>query len=62
MPIADDYWSEKVFVQVIDVFNHPIFQRGTDSDVIEEREMLHIFAESHASRVWANRYAKFLGQ
>ena len=49
-------------MEVIDVLNDAIFQRGADSDVIKEREMLHIFAQSHAARVWADRYAKLLGQ
>src|SRR5947209_3921469 len=59
--IANDHWIAKVLVQVIDIFDDTVLQRGTDRDVIEDRDMLHIFAETNAARMWTHRHAKFRG-
>ena len=45
---------DEVFVKMVGVFAEAILQRAADRDEIEEREVLHIFAQADAAGVWAN--------
>src|SRR5262245_29204912 len=50
-PALNDDWILEVLVQVIDVFDHAPFHRASYRDVVEHREMLHVFAQADAARV-----------
>src|SRR5215831_10120921 len=58
VPVFHLYRIHKVFVQVIDIFDDAVFERRTNRNVIEERKMLHVFTETYAPGVRANRNAK----
>jgi len=49
------YGKDEVFVQMIDVLNDSILKRSTDRDVIEERQMLNVFAKPDSARMRTNR-------
>ena len=51
----------KVLMQVVDVFDHAVLQAAADPDVVEDREVLDMFAESDTAGVRADRYAAFGG-
>ena len=46
-----------MFMQVIDIFDHPIFQGARNAKKIEDGKMLHILAQSDAAGVRAHRNA-----
>ncbi len=50
-----------MLVQVRCVLDHAVLQRAANRDVVEEREMLHIFTQANASRVRADRDAELGG-
>src|SRR5258708_17234390 len=50
-----------MLVQVGCVLDHAVLQRAANRDVVEEREMLHIFTQANASRVRADRDAELGG-
>src|SRR3989442_359222 len=58
----DDDRMHKMLVQVGCVLDHAVLQRAAYRDVVEEREMLHIFTQANASRVRADRDAELGGQ
>ena len=41
---AHDHRIDEMFVQMIDVFETPPFERRAHADVIEDREVLDVFA------------------
>src|SRR5215469_3407979 len=57
-PAFDDGRMYKMFVQVGGVFNHTVLERATDGDVVEEREMLHIFTQPNAACMGTDRDAE----
>src|SRR5215813_526771 len=59
MSVVDRHRVNKVLVKVIDKFYSSIFERAANSDVIEDREMLDVFAKTYTSRVRANGHAEF---
>ncbi len=46
------HWIDEVLVQVIDVLDYPVLKTARNTDIVERRKMLHIFAEADSSRVW----------
>src|SRR5713101_541969 len=58
---TDDDRMHKMLVQVGGVLEHAAFQRAANRDVVEEREMLHIFTQANASCVRADRDAELGG-
>src|SRR2546426_11021657 len=57
----DDDRMHKMLVQVRCVLDHAVLKRAANRDVVEEREMLHIFTQANASRVRADRDAELGG-
>ena len=53
--------THKMFMQMIDILCDSIFERRADCDVVEQRNVLHVFAEPYAAGVRTNRHAKFCG-
>src|SRR6267143_5587866 len=53
--VLDLHRIEEVLVEVLDVFEHPVLERSTDGDVVEQRYMLHVLAESYSACVGADR-------
>src|SRR4051794_16435475 len=49
--VADDARIDEVFVQMIDVLAHPVFQAAADGDVVEDRDVLDVLAESDTAGV-----------
>ena len=60
-PTFNDDRVHKMLVQVGSVLDHAVLQRAADRDVVEEREMLHIFRQANAARVWTDRDAELGG-
>jgi hypothetical protein len=60
--IADDDRLEKVLVEMVDVLDDAILERGTHADVIEDGKVLHVLAEADAARVRADRDIELRGQ
>ena len=44
-----------MLVQMIDILDHAALARAADADVVDHREMLHIFAQSYAAGMRTNR-------
>jgi hypothetical protein len=44
----------EVLVQMIGKLDDAIFQTAADVDVVEDREVLHVLAQTDAARVWAD--------
>src|SRR3972149_12071474 len=56
--IATSFDVHRVFevrVEVIDVLDHAIFHGAAHRDVVEEREMLHVLAETNAAGMRTDR-------
>ena len=51
----------EVLMQVINIFDHAVLQTATDPDVVEDREVLDMFAESDTAGVRADRHAALGG-
>src|SRR5689334_4587043 len=51
-----------MFVKVINIFDNSAFQRATDSNIVEHREMLHILAQSHPAGMRADGNTEFRRQ
>ena len=49
--VADNYATEKVFVQMVDLVNHAVMHRGGDAQIVEHREMLHVLAKTYSASV-----------
>jgi len=47
-----------MFVQMIDVFDDAIFEGRAYGNVIEERKVLNVFAQTDAAGVWTHRNSK----
>ena len=62
MGVLDDDGMLKVFVEVIDIFGHAIFQASPDADVVDHDEVTDIFAQADAAGVRANWDPKPFGQ
>ena len=45
----------EVLMQVVNVFDHAVLQAATDPDVVEDREVLDMFAESDTAGVGSSR-------
>src|SRR5437899_12718346 len=60
-PTFNDDRVHKMLVQVGGVLDHAVLQRTANRDVVEEREMLHIFTQANTARVWADRDAELGG-
>src|SRR5499427_10078578 len=56
--VADHHRVDEVLVQVLDVLENPVLERAAHRDVIKERDVLHILAESDAAGVRADRNAE----
>ena len=52
---ADRRRVHEVLVQVVHVFHDPVLEGAADRDVVEDREVLDILAETDAARVRADR-------
>src|ERR1043165_3269985 len=52
--VDDSYRIYKVLVQMIHVFADAVFQRRAQRDVVEDREVLDVFAQPDAARVGAD--------
>src|SRR5258708_15379072 len=46
---------------MIDVFAHPVLEAATHGDVVEDRKVLNVFAESHSAGVWAYWHTELRG-
>ena len=62
MSVSHDDRINEMLVQVSGVFAEPILQRTADTDVIDHRQMLHIFAKPDPACVRTNGYIEFSGQ
>ena len=51
----------EVLVQVVDILDHAVFKAAANPDVIEDGQVLHVFAEADPAGVRADRYAAFSG-
>ena len=51
-----------MFVEVVDVLDDPMLQRGAHGDVVEDRQVLHILAQAHAAGMRADRHAELRRQ
>ena len=60
--VVDPDGIDEMLVQVINVFDDPALQRATDSDIVEHREMLYIFAEPYPAGVRTDRNTKLCRQ
>src|SRR5204862_6563013 len=54
-----DYRVDKMFVQMIDVFDPPPVERTAHCDIVEDRKMLDILAKADAAGMRTNGHAKF---
>ncbi len=45
-------------MQVLDVLEHSVLERSAHGDVVEDRYVLDVLAQSHAARVRADRHPK----
>ena len=52
----------EVFVEVVDVLGHAVFEAGADADKVDHDEVVDVFAETDAARVRADRDAEPFGQ
>ncbi len=52
---------EELLVQVVHVLEDPVLKGGTDVDVVEDREVLHVLAQADAARVRADGHLKLPG-
>src|SRR3954447_26258707 len=52
----------EVLVQVIGPFNVPVVQRTGDGDVVEQAQVLHVFAQPHAAGMRTNRNVELVRQ
>ena len=59
MSVSDNYWVDKMFVQMIDKFDSALIARSTNGDVIENRKMLNILTQPDSARVRTNRHTEF---
>src|ERR1700730_7901313 len=58
MPVLDTRGINEVLVQVVDVLAHAVFKGCAHSDVIEDREVLDVFAQANPTGVRADRNAE----
>lgn len=59
--VLHDDGMNKVFVEMVDVFEDAALCGCRDTDVVNEGEVLDVFAEADATGVWADRHIEFLG-
>src|SRR5215218_830846 len=55
----DLHWIDKMLVEVIHVLKDPVLERGADTDVVEDGEMLDVLAQSHTAGVRTDGHAEF---
>jgi hypothetical protein len=48
---------DEMLMQVIDVFDHPPLERSTDTNVVDDRQMLDQLAQADAARMGTDRHA-----
>src|SRR5215217_9473935 len=60
--VLDPHGVEEVLVQVVHVLQDAVLQRGANSYVVEDREVLDVLAQAHAARVRADRDSELGGQ
>src|SRR5689334_21810211 len=56
VPVADRDRVQEVFVEMIDILQHPVLQRAADTDIVHHRQVLHVLAEAHAAGMRADRH------
>ncbi len=49
--VFDVHGIKEMLVEVVNVFQDSVLQRGTDTDVVEDREILYVLAQPDAA--WA---------
>ena len=54
----DLHGIDEVLVEVIHVLQDPVLERGADTDVVEDGEVLDVLAQSDAAGVRADGYAE----
>ena len=60
-PFFVRYRIDEVLMQVVNKLQQPVLERGAHAHVIEDRQMLHIFAEADTPGVRAHRNSELLG-
>src|SRR5580704_2701123 len=55
-PVSNRDRIDEMFMQMIHVLDDPVLHRARNAEIIEDRKMLHVFAQSHPSSVRADRY------
>ena len=53
-PVLQGNGIDEVLVEMIDVFDDAIFQRGADAEIVEDGEVLHVLAQAHAAGMRAH--------
>src|ERR1700743_3221287 len=49
--LTDHYRIEKMFVQMVDIFDDAVLHGRGDPQIVKHGKVLHIFAQTHSSRV-----------
>ena len=58
MPVANHDRINKMVMQVIDIFDHAVFEQSRHTNIVEQGNMLDIFAQADAACVGADRHTK----
>src|SRR5581483_1250480 len=47
--IFDYHRVNEMFVQMVNIFKQPLIERATHANIIKNRQVLHVFAQAHAT-------------